>query len=67
MTTATTSLEFTLKLEQRDACRWIAELVDLGIMAVGETPEEATLRVKNIATIVVNATLAKILKEKEVE
>lgn len=40
----------TLQLEQEQDGRWIAEVVDLpGTLVYGNTPEEATARVKALA------------------
>ena len=47
-------MTFTIEIEREDDGRWIAEVVDLpGVLAYGQTPEEATARVQAIALRVV--------------
>ena len=47
-------MTFTIEIEQEDDGRWIAEVVDLpGVLAYGQTPEEATAKVQAIALRVV--------------
>ncbi|MGI0029301.1 MAG: type II toxin-antitoxin system HicB family antitoxin [Nitrososphaera sp.] len=49
-------MTFTIEIEQEDDGRWIAEVVDLpGVLAYGQTPEEATAKVQAIALRVVAA------------
>ena len=47
-------MTFTIEIEREDDGRWIAEVVDLpGVLAYGQTPEEATAKVQAIALRVV--------------
>jgi predicted RNase H-like HicB family nuclease len=47
-------MTFTIEIEQEEDGRWIAEVVDLpGVLAYGQTPEEATAKVQAIALRVV--------------
>jgi predicted RNase H-like HicB family nuclease len=47
-------MTFTIEIEQEVDGRWIAEVVDLpGVLAYGQTPEEATAKVQAIALRVV--------------
>ena len=47
-------MRFTIEIEQEEDGRWIAEVVDLpGVLAYGQTPEEATAKVQAIALRVV--------------
>jgi len=49
-------MTFTIEIEREDDGRWIAEVVDLpGVLAYGQTPEEATAKVQAIALRVVAA------------
>jgi predicted RNase H-like HicB family nuclease len=49
-------MTFTIEIEREDDGRWIAEVVDLpGVLAYGQTPEEATAKVQVIALRVVAA------------
>ena len=49
-------MTFTIEIEREDDGRWIAEVVDLpGVLAYGQTPEEATAKVQTIALRVVAA------------
>ncbi|MGH7253252.1 MAG: type II toxin-antitoxin system HicB family antitoxin [Nitrospiraceae bacterium] len=49
-------MTFTIEIEQEEDGRWIAEVVDLpGVLAYGQTPEEATAKVQAIALRVVAA------------
>ena len=43
-------MTFLVELEQEEDGRWIAEVVDLpGVLAYGETPEEAKAKVQALA------------------
>jgi predicted RNase H-like HicB family nuclease len=47
-------MTFTIEIEQEEDGRWIAEVRDLpGVLAYGQTPEEATAKVQAIALRVV--------------
>jgi len=49
-------MTFTIEIEREDDGRWIAEVVDLpGVLAYGQTPEEATAKVQAIALRVIAA------------
>jgi len=49
-------MTFTIEIEREDDGRWIAEVVDLpGVLAYGQTPEEAMAKVQAIALRVVAA------------
>jgi predicted RNase H-like HicB family nuclease len=49
-------MTFTIEIEQEQDGRWIAEVVDLpGVLAYGQTPEQATAKVQTIALRVVAA------------
>jgi predicted RNase H-like HicB family nuclease len=49
-------MTFTIEIEREDDGRWIAEVVNLpGVLAYGQTPEEATAKVQAIALRVVAA------------
>jgi len=51
-------MTFTIEIEREDDGRWIAEVVDLpGVLAYGQTPEEATAKVQAIALRVVAGRL----------
>ncbi|MBI3603294.1 MAG: type II toxin-antitoxin system HicB family antitoxin [Nitrospirae bacterium] len=44
---------FQIELEQEEDGRWIAEVTDLpGVMAYGETREDASAAVQNLALLV---------------
>jgi len=45
---------FTVEIEQEEDGRWIAEVVDLpGVLAYGQTPEEAKAKVQALALRVI--------------
>jgi predicted RNase H-like HicB family nuclease len=45
-------MNFTIELEQEDDGRWIAEVIDFsGVLAYGQTREEAITRVKALAYV----------------
>lgn len=45
---------FTVEIEQEEDGRWIAEVVDLpGVLAYGQTPEEAQAKVQALALRVI--------------
>lgn len=47
-------MNFKIELEQEDDGRWLAEVLELpGVMAYGDTPEEARSRVQALALRVV--------------
>ncbi len=47
-------MSFKIELEQEDDGRWLAEVLELpGVMAYGDTPEEARSRVQALALRVV--------------
>jgi predicted RNase H-like HicB family nuclease len=47
-------MRFVVELEQEDDGRWIAEVVDLpGVLAYGQSPEEARAKVQALALRVV--------------
>ena len=49
-------MTFTIEIEREADGRWIAEVVDLpGVLAYGQTPEEAMAKVQAIALRVVAA------------
>lgn len=49
-----TSMTFRLEIEQEEDGRWIAEVTDLpGVLAYGQTPEEAKARVQALALRVI--------------
>jgi predicted RNase H-like HicB family nuclease len=57
-------MTFKVEFDQEDDCRWLAEVMDLpGVMAYGETREEALLHVKTLALRV----LADMLEHGEIE
>jgi predicted RNase H-like HicB family nuclease len=48
------TLTFKVEIEQEEDGRWIAEVVDLpGVLAYGQTPEEARAKVQALALRVV--------------
>jgi predicted RNase H-like HicB family nuclease len=50
----TTLMMFRVEIEQEEDGRWIAEVIDLpGVLAYGNTPEEAKARVQALALRVV--------------
>ncbi len=47
-------MTFTVEIEQEEDGRWIAEVVDLpGVLAYGQTPEEAKAKVQALALRVI--------------
>ncbi len=47
-------MTFTVEIEQEDDGRWIAEVLELpGVLAYGQTPEEAKAKVQALALRVV--------------
>jgi len=47
-------MDFTIEIEQEDDGRWIAEVLELpGVLAYGQTPEEARARAQALALRVV--------------
>lgn len=47
-------MTFKVEIEQEEDGRWIAEVMDLpGVLAYGQTPEEATARVQALALRVI--------------
>jgi predicted RNase H-like HicB family nuclease len=48
------AMKFTVEIEQEEDGRWIAEVIDLpGVLAYGNTPEQAKAKVQALALRVV--------------
>jgi predicted RNase H-like HicB family nuclease len=53
-------MEYTIEIEQEEDGRWIAEIADLpGVLAYGETKEEATTKAEALALRVLAERLEK--------
>ena len=46
------AMKFTVEIEQEEDGRWIAEVIDLpGVLAYGNTPEQAKAKVQALALV----------------
>lgn len=53
-------MDFTIEIEQEDDGRWIAEVLELpGVLAYGQTPEEARAKAQALALRVVAERLTR--------